>query len=107
MNAFHYISDFSARNKIFEKMAVSLDYTKMSAMCQSWSSFAAYIVNQNLQGYKVIKKQNFGILEDRLVWPTLCVLESTSNVIMHAITTVENFIFDSNCQVLLNSTRKI
>jgi hypothetical protein len=33
---------------------------------------------------------------DRSMWPTLCVLESTSDVTMHAITTAENFIFDSN-----------
>jgi len=96
MNAFHYINDYRARDEIFEKMAISLDYTKMSTVSYSRSSFAAYIVNQNLLGYKVIKIPNFNILEDRSMWPTLCVLESTSEISIHAITTVENFIFDSN-----------
>jgi hypothetical protein len=106
MNAFHYINDYQARNEIFENMAVSLDYTKMSAVCHSRSSFAAYIVNHNLQGYKVIKlRGDFDILQDRSMWPTLCVLESSSNVIMHAITTVENYIFDSNLSTAIELTR--
>jgi hypothetical protein len=106
MNAFHYINDYQARDEIFEKMAISLDYTKISAMSHSRSTFAAYIVNQTILGYKVNKTPNFNVLEDRSMWPTLCVLESTSEISIHAITTMENFIFDSNLTAAIDLSKE-
>jgi hypothetical protein len=49
---------------------------------------------------------NFDILEDRSMWPTLCVLESTTDILTHAITTVENFIFDSNLSGAIELNKK-
>ncbi len=88
------------------KNGLSLDYTKMSAVSYSRSSFATCIVNHNLLGDKVIKIPNFNILEDRSMWPTLCVLESTSEISIHAITAVENFIFDSNLTAAIDLNKE-
>jgi hypothetical protein len=97
MNAFHYIDNYQARDEILEKMAIYVDYM---------STFAAYTVNQNILGYKVNKIPNFNILEYRSMWPTLCVLESTFDISIHAITTVENFIFDSNLTAAIDLSKE-
>jgi hypothetical protein len=54
-------------------------------------------MNHCVKGYECWLLQNVNVLHERTLWPTLCILQGTGGSINHAITTVENFIFESNC----------
>jgi hypothetical protein len=97
VNAFHYINDWEGRNKLLRKISVSIDYSKYSAWAKNRRSFAAWVMNHSVKGYECRLLQNVNILHGRTLWPTLCILQGTDGSINHAITTVENFIFESNC----------
>ena len=97
VNAFHYINDWEGRNKLLRKISVSIDYTKYSAWAKNRRSFAAWVMNHCVKGYECRLLQNVNILHGKTLWPTLCILQGTDGSINHAITTVENFIFESNC----------
>jgi hypothetical protein len=97
MTSFHYINDWEGRNQLLRKISVSINYSKYSAKAKNRRSFAAWVMNHCVKGYECRLLQNVNVLHERALWPLLCILQGTDGSINHAITTVENFIFESNC----------
>jgi hypothetical protein len=95
-NALNYINDFDARNKILENLQASMNYEEFNHLAKTRKAFAAYLMNFEVKGYEIQMIRRFDILSDRSMWPTLCILQGTDNGINHAVTVVENYIFDSN-----------
>jgi hypothetical protein len=62
-------------------------------------------VNVKVKGYITTVMDKFDILQNHSVWPTLCILRGSDNSVNHAITVVDNFIFDSNCPYAMQLTR--
>jgi hypothetical protein len=96
INALHYINDYAGRDQLLKNLQTSLNYEKMSLVSHSRAALAAQIMNKEVTGYQIQILKNFDILENRSMWPTLCVLKGSDFSINHAITVVENYIFDSN-----------
>jgi hypothetical protein len=96
INALHYMNDYDGRDMLLENLPKSLNYQEMRSVSHRRLAFAAQIMNNQVTGYNIKYFDQIDILEDRSMWPTLCVLKSSDNSASHAITIVENYIFDSN-----------
>jgi hypothetical protein len=105
-NALHYINDINACNAVVSKIASSLDYGEYGTYAKSRDAYAAYLMNFEVKGYKSYKKKNLDILKDRSMWPTLCILQGSDHSVNHAVTVVENYIFESNSQTALMLTKE-
>ena len=105
INALHYINDYSGRDQLLKNLPTSLNYEKMSLVSHSRTAFAAQIMNKEVTGYQIQILKNFDILKNRSMWPTLCVLKGSDFSINHAITVVENYIFDSNRSCAMKLTK--
>jgi hypothetical protein len=97
----HYINDYRARDELMAHLPTSLNYQEMSKFSHSRTAFAAHIMNNKATGYRINYFDKIDILENRSMWPTLCVLKSSDNSTSHAVTVVENYIFDSNVSYAL------
>jgi hypothetical protein len=53
-------------------------------------------MNFCVKGYNATLLTNLDVLKDRSMWPTLCILKGNDGSTNHAVTIVENYIFDSN-----------
>ena len=53
-------------------------------------------MNFCVKGYNAKLLTNLDVLNDRTMWPTLCILKGDDNSTNHAVTIVEDYIFDSN-----------
>ena len=95
-NALHYINDYHGRDEILDKLEKSLDYSEYRDVAKTRRSFAAHVMNFCVKGYTARLLTNLDILADRTMWPTLCILKGDDNSTNHAVTIVENYIFDSN-----------
>jgi hypothetical protein len=105
INALHYINDYAGRDQLLNYLPTSLNYEKMSMFSHSRAAFAAQIMNKEVTGYQIQTMKNFDILQNRSMWPTLCVLRGSDSSINHAVTVVENYIFDSNRSCAMNLTK--
>jgi hypothetical protein len=96
ISALHYLNDYKMRDLLTEYVATSLCYKKMRAVSESKSrdAFASKLMNQKGK-YKSCLMENFNIFENRSMWPTLCILHSSDGGLSHAVTVVDNYIFDS------------
>jgi hypothetical protein len=70
-------------------------YSQYKAL--SRRTFAATVFNTEIKGYHIQRIQEFDILVDRCMWPTLCILKGSDGSVNHAVTVVDNYIFESNC----------
>jgi hypothetical protein len=73
-----------------------LDYCEFRDVAKSRKTFAAYVMNFCVKGYQTRVYTELDILTDKSMWPTLCILKGNDNSTNHAVTIVEDFIFDSN-----------
>lgn len=95
-NALHYINDYRGREEILARLDNSLDYSEYREVAKTRRAFAAYVMNYCVKGYIAKVLTNLDVLNDRTMWPTLCILKGDDNSTNHAVTIVENFVFDSN-----------
>ena len=95
-NSLHYINDHKGRDEVLSKLEQSLQYAEFRNVSKTRKSFAAYVMNFCVKGYQTEILTKFDILSDRSMWPTLCVLKGSDGSTNHAVTVVEDFIFDSN-----------
>ena len=96
VNALHYINDYRGRDEVVDKLRQSLDYSEYRSVAKTRRSFAAYVMNFCVKGYNATLLTNLDVLKDRSMWPTLCILKGNDGSTNHAVTIVENYIFDSN-----------
>ena len=96
ISALHYLNDYKMRDMLSEYVLTSLCYKKMTAVSESKSrdAFASKLMNQKGKYMSHLMK-NFNIFENRSMWPTLCILQSSDGSLSHAVTVVDNYIFDS------------
>jgi len=106
LNAFHYINDWEARDILKNEIATSLSYSSYKCFAKGRREFAAYLVNFKVKGYVTSYMKQFDILNNRSIWPTLCILKGSDESVNHAVTIVEDYIFDSNCPYALQLTRE-
>ena len=106
LNALHYINDYQGRDLLLDHLPTSLNYQKMKVVSHGRPAFAAKIINNHVTGYKIKYFDEIDILKNRSMWPTLCVLKSSDNSASHAVTVVENYIFDSNLSHALELNKK-
>ena len=104
-NAMHYINDWRARDMLIASIPSSLSYDSYKTVAASRKKFAAFVVNVKVTGYITAVMDKFDILQNHSIWPTLCILRGSDNSVNHAITVVDNFIFDSNCPYAMQLTR--
>lgn len=95
-NALHYINDYRGRDAVFDHLNKSLDYSEYREVAKTRKSFAAYVMNFCVKGYNAKLLTDLDVLKDRTMWPTLCILKGDDNSTNHAVTIVEDYIFDSN-----------
>jgi hypothetical protein len=95
-NALHYINDYHGRDAVFDQLNKSLDYSEYREFAKTRRKFAAYVMNFCVKGYNAKLLTNLDVLNDRTMWPTLCILKGDDNSTNHAVTIVEDYIFDSN-----------
>jgi hypothetical protein len=96
VNALHYINDYEARDLVLVELNKSLEYVEYRDVAKTRRAFAAYVMNYCVKGYTAKLLTNLNVLTDRTMWPTLCILKGDDNSTNHAVTIVENYIFDSN-----------
>jgi len=106
INAMHYMNDTRARDILVENIGKSISHGEYGKHSKTRRGFCAVIMNDFVTGYITKCLPHFDILNDRCIWPTLCILKGTDDGINHAITVVENFIFDGNSDVALPLTRE-
>lgn len=96
ISALHYLNDYKMRDMLSEYVLTSLCYKKMTAVSESKSrdAFASKLMNQKGKYMSHLMK-NFNIFENCSMWPTLCILQSSDGSLSHAVTVVDNLIFDS------------
>jgi hypothetical protein len=104
LNAMHYINDYRARDELLKMLPMSLSPDEYEVHANSRKAFTAYVMNFCVKGYESRSLLKFDVLNNRSIWPTLCVLKGSDGGINHAVTVVENYIFDGNCQHALPLT---
>lgn len=100
INALHYIKDFKGRDLLIQELPQSMSIKAYGEYSSNRTSFAAHVVNL-LGFYRIEKLKNFNVLTNRSMWPTLCVLKGTDKGTNHAISVVENYIFESNSKTAM------
>ena len=102
-NALHYINDWEGRDLMLREIDNGFSFDKYKFVSNNRRSYAAHVMGRI--GYMVQSVVDMKILEERSFWPTLCILRGNDDGTGHAVTTVENFIFDGNCPcaLLLNA----
>ena len=107
ISALHYMNDYKTRDLLSDHVGISLCYHKMSVATESLNrdSFAAKLMNQKGK-YQCFMLKDFDIFQNRSMWPTLCILESSDGGISHAVTVVDNYIFDSSTYRAMEINRK-
>jgi len=98
VNALHYIGDYVARDVLMRHLPLSLDPSNFTEYANTRCGMANRVFNDNVRGYTIKKEENIDILmmnDD--VWPKLCVLRGDDGSTSHAVTVVENYIFDGSC----------
>jgi hypothetical protein len=106
INAMHYITDYRARDELLSYLPQSINVEEFGKEASTRRSHAAYICNFKIKGYFIEKRRNFDILQYHSFWPTLCILQGSDKSTTHAITVVENYIFESNCPHAIMLTKE-
>jgi hypothetical protein len=105
-NALHYINDHEGRDKVLDHLQASLNYEEYEKTSKTQLGYAAHVMNKEVKGYNIKSYNNFDILLDRSIWPTLCMLKGSETGVYHAVTVVENYIFDSNNPTAIHLTKE-
>jgi len=106
VNALNYINDFDGRDVVLSKLRASMDFDEYGDLAKNRMKFAMRVMNVDVKGYDSRIMKHFDILGDQSYWPTLCILEGSDGGVNHAVTVVENFIFDSNNHTAIPLTRE-
>lgn len=106
ISALHYIHDFQERDLLLNKIQSSLDFNHLASEgTMNRENYASKILNRDGK-YKCITIKSFDILQNRSMWPTLCILKGSDGSVTHAVTVVNNYIFDSSCNTAMHLTKE-
>lgn len=106
VNALNYINDFDGRDAVLSKLRASMEFDEYGDLAKNWMKFTMHVINVDVKGYDSRIMKCFDILGDQSYWPTLCILEGSNGGVNHAVTVVEDFIFDSNNHTAIPLTRE-
>jgi len=101
INAMHYINDIKARDILVGNISKSLSHDEYGQHANTRRGFCAVVMNDEVMGYITKTLHHFDILKNRSMWPRICVLKGSDEGINHAVTVVEDYIFDGNTHVAL------
>jgi len=105
ISTLHYMNDYEARDLLETHVDSSADFLKMvTHQSVNREGFAVKLLRDAKYHVRIIN--DFDVLCDRSIWPTLCILKGSNNCITHAVTVVQNYIFDSSVGRALTLTRK-
>jgi hypothetical protein len=96
-NAFNYIGD----GKAFQ---VILNNTKASILCEKRIQFAINLTRNSKLRYNAVHLKNFDIFADLSHFPTICVLLGSDASSTHAVTLVDDWVFDANADRAMKLT---
>jgi len=106
ISALHYIHDYHGRDLLVDKLHKSVDYSQMSIECTiNRENYAAKLLNEK-GNYKVNTLKSYDVLHNQSMWPTLCILKGSDECVTHAVTVINDYIFDTSRSTALVLCKK-